>query len=73
MAQLDNATTQSKKQRDDIHIEAARIITGATKLYSITLLLSDLGWDPLQDRLNKHKLIIFYKNVHGLTPTYLTD
>ena len=69
----DNATTESKKQLDTFHIEVARIITGATKLCSISLLLSDLGWESLQDRRNKHKLIIFYKIVHGLTPTYLTD
>ena len=69
----DNATTESKKQLDAIHIEAARIITGATKLCSISLLLSDIGWESLQDRRNKHKLIIFYKIIHGLTPTYLTD
>ena len=43
----DNATTESKKQLDAIHIEAARIITGATKLCSISLLLSDLGWESL--------------------------
>ena len=69
----DNATTESKKQLDAFHIEAARIITGATKLCSISLLLSDLGWESLQDRRNKHKLIFFYKIIHGLTPTYLTD
>ena len=69
----DNATTESKKQLDAIHIEAARIITGATKLCNISLLLSDLGWESLQDRRNKHKLIIFYKIIHGLTPSYLTD
>ena len=68
-----NATTEPKKQLDAIHIEAARIITGATKLCSISVLLSDLGWESLQDRRNKHKLIIFYKIIHGLTPTYLTD
>ena len=70
---LDNATAESKKQLDAIYIEAARIITGATKLCSISLLLSDLGWESLQDRRNKHKLIIFYKIIHGLTPTYLTN
>ena len=68
-----NATAESKKQLDAIHIEAAKIITGATKLCSISLLLSDVGWESLQDRRNKHKLIIFYKFIHDLTPTYLTD
>ena len=43
----DKATTESKKQLDAIYIEAASSITGATKLCSISLLLSDLGWEPL--------------------------
>ena len=67
----DNATTDCKKQLEAIHIEAARIITGATKLCSTEKLLSDLGWDSLQNRRNKHKLTILYKILNGLTPEYL--
>ena len=67
----DNATTDSKKQLEATHIEAARIITGATKLCSTEKLLSDLGWDSLQNRRNKHKLTILYKILNGLTPEYL--
>ena len=67
----DNATTDSKKQLEAIHIEAARIITGATKKCSTEKLLSDLGWDSLQNRRNKHKLTILYKILNGLTPEYL--
>ena len=69
----DNASVDSKKQLDAVHTEAARIITGATKLCSIEKLLSDLGWESLQNRRNKHKLIIFYKIINGLTPNYLLD
>ena len=69
----DNASVDSKKQLDAVHIEAARIITGATKLCSIEKLLSDLGWESLQNRRNKHKLIIFYKIINGLAPNYLLD
>lgn len=69
----DNASTESKKKIDTIHIEAARIITGATKLCSIPKLLSELGWDTLQSRRNKHKLVTFYKIMHGLAPNYLFD
>ena len=61
-----------KKQLDSIHIEAARIITGATKLCSINKLFVDIGWDSLQNRRNKHKLVIFYKIMNGLTPDYLS-
>lgn len=69
----DNATTENKKQLEAVHNEAARIITGATKLCSIDNLLADLGWDSLQKRRHKHKLMIFYKIMNGLTPDYLQN
>ena len=67
----DNASVESKKQLEAVHNEAARIITGGTKLCSIKNPLDDLGWESLQARREKHKLIIFYKMVNGLTPEYL--
>ena len=69
----DNASTESKKKLDAIHIEAGRIIFGATKLCSVEKLLVELGWDSLQNRRNKHKLVIFYKIMHGHSPYYLRD
>ena len=69
----DNCSTETKKQLDAVPVEAARIITGATKLCSINKLFSDAGWDSLQSRRNKHKLVIFYKILIGLTPNYLSD
>ena len=69
----DNCSLETKKQLDAIHVEAARIITGAAKLCSIEKLVFDLGWESLQSRRNKHKLVIFYKILHGLTPDYLFD
>ena len=75
----DNASTESKKKLDAeskkkldaIHIEAGRIISGATKLCSVEKLFVQLGWDSLQNRRNK--LVIFYKIMHGLPPNYLRD
>ena len=69
----DNCSTESKNQLESIHIEAARVITGATKLCSIEKLFADLGSESLQKRRNKHKLVIFYKILHGIAPTYLSD
>ena len=40
--------------------EAARIVIGATKLVSISSLLSETGWEPLASRRRKHKLILFF-------------
>ena len=69
----DNDFSDSKKKQDAINIEAGRIISGATKLCSIEKLLVELGWDTMQSRRDKHKLIIFYKITHGLYPNYLRD
>ena len=69
----DNASSDAKKKLDAIHIEAGRIISGTTKLCSIEKLLVELGWDTLKSRRDKHKLIIFYKITHGLSPNYLRD
>ena len=63
----DNCSTESKNQLESIHIEAARVITGASKTFA------DLGWVSLQKRSNKHKLVIFYKSLHGIVPTYLSN
>ena len=70
---LDNCPTGTKRQLDVINIEAARIITGATKLFSVSKLLTDLGWETLQNRRKKHRLIMLFKILHGLIPVYLND
>ena len=67
----DNCSLASKKLLDAVHIEAARIVSGGTKLCSIDKLFQELGWEPLQIRRNKHKLVTFYKILHGLAPGYL--
>ena len=36
-------------------------------------LLNDLGWETLQSRRNKHKLVLLYKFLHGLAPNYLSE
>ena len=46
----DNCSNEAKRQLDSTHHEAARIITGGTKLCSLEKLLADLGWDSLQAR-----------------------
>ena len=69
----DNCSLETKKQLDAIHVEAARIISGATKLFNIDKIYSDLGWESLQSRRNKHKLVAFYKILHGSAPNYLMN
>ena len=50
-----------------------RVVTGATKLCSTAKLYDDTGWDTLESRREKQKLIIFYKIINGLAPTYLNQ
>ena len=69
----DNCSNQDKKLIESIQIEAMRIVTGATKLCSIGKLYDDTGWESLEARREKQKLIIFFKMVHGLCPDYLNQ
>ena len=68
-----NCTKYESDDLEKIQNEAARIVTGATKLVSINSLKSETGWDTLESRRKKHKLILFYKMQNGLSPDYLTS
>ena len=46
---------------EKIQHEAARIVSGATKLVIIEKLLKEVGWDTLSCRRKKHKQKLFYK------------
>ena len=62
-----------RRSLESIHNESGKIVSGATKLCSIEKLLTELGWDTLQERRRKRKHIIFYKIINSLTPNYLSD
>ena len=68
----DNCTQYEVDELEKIQNEAARIVTGATRLVSINLLHCETGWDSLASRRNKHKIIMFHKMYTGLSPAYLS-
>ena len=68
-----NCTNGEKKELDKIQNEAARICTGTTKLVSIQNLNNEINWEPLDSRRRKHKLIMFFKMVNSLLPTYMSN
>ena len=68
----DNCTLYEKDDLEKIQIEAARIATGTTKLVSIENLYSEIGWETLETRRKKQKLVLFYTMVNNLTPLYLS-
>ena len=68
-----NCTEYEKNELDNIQNEAARIATGATILVSINALYNEVCWDPLETRRKNHRLTLFYKMMHNLTPLYLSS
>ena len=69
----DNCTQDEANAIEKIQTEAARIVTGATRLVSLDMLSKETGWESLWDRRYKHKMCQFYKMINDLTPTYLTS
>ena len=70
---FDNCPLYCKDKLEKINIDAARIVTGATKLVSRTQLYKECGWEKLEERREKHKLVQFYKMKNFLTPEYLSN
>ena len=62
-----------KDDLDKIQNEAARIVTGCNKLVSLTNLQQECGWESLNERRRKHKLILFFKMVEGFVPPFLSS
>ena len=69
----DNCTQYEANELENIQHEAARIVSGATKLVSIGKLLKEVGWDTLSWQRKKHKQILFYKMINGLCANYLSS
>ena len=68
----DNKTLFLINKLENVQIEAARVVTGGTRLVSINSLYKETGWETLQARRENHKKIYFYKMVNGLVPPYLS-
>ena len=67
----DNCNNQEINEIEKIQIEAGRIVTGATKSCSKIKILEETGWDSLQTRRYKHRMITFYKIIGQHGPRYL--
>ena len=61
------------KKLQAVQNAAARVVTGAKKLDHITLVLRDLHWLPLRQRIKYKRSMTLYKRLRGLAPTYLAD
>ena len=69
----ENCTLYDKQELNKIQNEAARIVSGTTKLVSINDLYLEVAWESLESRRRKHKLFLLYKMINGLTPAQLSS
>ena len=52
---------------------AARLVTLTRKFDSITPVLAELHWLPVQERIKYKILLMTFKCIHNLAPGYLSD
>ena len=65
----DNCIKYKVNALEKVQVEAARIVTGETKLVSLDMLYRETGWETLESRRRYHKLYSFYKITYNITPT----
>ena len=65
------ATNMAKLQR--VQNAAARLITGAPKFCHIRPVLLKLHWLPIRFRINYKILLLTFKALNGLAPTYISS
>jgi hypothetical protein len=56
-----------------VEYESAKIVTGLRKGISRVKMYGELGWESLQNRRKKQKLIIMFKALEGVLPNYITN
>jgi hypothetical protein len=57
----DNQKQNLIDKLENIQLDAARIVTGRTRLTSHDSLYEETKWEKLKDRRNNHKLVIIHK------------
>jgi hypothetical protein len=70
---FDNCTAHESHSLEQVQRRAALLCTGAFKRSSYKKLLDELGWESLEDRRKKAKLILMFKIINNLTPNYLKE
>ena len=69
----DYCTQKDNNELEKIQLEAVRVATGATKLVSVQKLYDETGWETLEIRRRKHRLVLFYKMYNSISPLFLSS
>ncbi len=69
----DNCSEAESNSLENLHLDALRTITGTVRGTSHEKLYKESGFCSLKERRKRHKIIFYFKLVHGLCPSYLND
>ena len=69
---FDNCTVRAALALENAQRRAALACTGTYSHTSKNRLLAELNWLPLRQTRTNHKLLMIYKLIHGIVPSYLT-
>ena len=58
-------------EMERIQLRGARVVTGTNNFASKHLSYMETGWAKLSERREYHRVVLFYKILHGLTPHHL--
>ena len=58
---------------ESIHIDAMRLIAGATARSNIVNVQNEVGFSTIQQHINDTSLIMLFKIINGFTPDYLSS
>ena len=67
----DNCTQTLSNQLEEIHLDALRTIIGTFRGTSHILIYRESGFPSLKERRRRHKLILYFKIINNMTPTFL--
>ncbi|XP_068507191.1 uncharacterized protein [Syngnathus scovelli] len=70
---LFSGVPKSSIKRLQLVQNAARVLSRTRKCYHITPILANLHWLPVHLRCDLKVLLLTYKSLHGLAPSYLVD
>jgi hypothetical protein len=63
----------SLDQLEQVNVNAARLVCGATARSHLDRLYEENQWEKLCDRRKAHRLTVFYKMAYGQAPLYLLN
>lgn len=66
-------TQMDIEKLEKVQLNAAGIVTGLTSFASRNSIYFETGWEPLEHRRNRAKLLTMYKIHNKLVPTYVQN